>query len=141
MKRREFIKQSCFACIALGSGVIATSLASCSTLPIIKSTLEGDRIHFDPAAFTPEVTILLLRTNKLDHDVLVIKNGDNNYTAIYMLCTHSQFDLSCNKKQIFCTFHGAEFDFNGKVIKGPAQKNLKKFPVISEDGKLFVHIV
>jgi nitrite reductase/ring-hydroxylating ferredoxin subunit len=57
-----------------------------------------------------------------------------------MQCTHNHFDLSCNKKQIFCTSHGAEFDLEGNVTRGPAQKKLTSFPVMEESGKLFVQI-
>lgn len=141
MERREFIKQGCFACMALGAGIISTSLASCSTLPIVKTSLEGDRIAFDPVNFTNDVTALLLRAKRLEHDILIVKNPNDTYRALYMQCTHNHFDLSCNKNQIFCTSHGAEFDLEGNVTRGPAQKKLKTFPVISEGGKLFVHIV
>jgi Rieske Fe-S protein len=34
-----------------------------------------------------------------------------------------------------CPCHGSEYDLNGKVIKGPAYKNLETVPSrISEDG-------
>lgn len=127
--------------MALGSGVISTFLASCSTLPILKTTVDDGRIAFDPAIFTSEVTALRLRTKKLEHDVLVVKKAEDSYRAIYMQCTHNQFDLSANRKQIFCTSHGAEFNLEGNVTKGPAKENLKTFPVISENGKLFVHVI
>lgn len=141
MERREFIKKGCFACMALGTGVLATTLSSCSSLPIIQCAIDQNRIPFDPAAFTEDVNAVLLRTKKFDHDILLRKNADETYRAIYMECTHNKYDLSSNKKQIFCTSHGAEFDFEGNVTKGPAVQKLKSFPVVSEAGKLFVHLV
>lgn len=127
--------------MALGTGVIASTLSSCSTLPVIQSAIDQNRIPFDPANFTEEVNAVLLRTKKFDHDILLRKNTDGTYRAIYMECTHNKFDLSSNKKQIFCTSHGAEFDFEGNVTKGPAVQKLKIFPVVSEGGKLFVRLV
>jgi nitrite reductase/ring-hydroxylating ferredoxin subunit len=141
LERREFIKKGCFACMALGAGIVSTSLASCSSFPVLQASVEGDRIALDPANFTSEINVILLRTRKFDHDILVVKNIDSTYRAIYMECTHNKFSLSANKSQIFCTAHGAEFDFEGTVTKGPAAQKLKTFSVVSEHGKLFVHIV
>lgn len=140
MDRREFIKQSCFACMALGAGAVIPSLSSCTTLPIVKTDIESKKIIIDPASFTDGAQSILVRAKKLDHDILVIKNPDNTYRALYMRCTHNQFSLSCNKSQIFCTSHGAEFDFEGNVTKGPAVKKLLSFPIILENGKIIIAI-
>ncbi|TAL63253.1 MAG: Rieske (2Fe-2S) protein [Bacteroidetes bacterium] len=141
LERREFIKKGCFACIAVGAGIASASLSSCSTIPIIQSTVDIDRIAFDPANFEEGITSIRLRTKKFEYDILVVKSTNGTYAAIYMQCTHNKFDLSSNKTQIFCTSHGAEFDFEGNVTKGPAVQPLKTFPVISKDEKLFVHLV
>lgn len=125
--------------MALGAGMAITSLSSCSTLPIIKSEVERDRIFVDPVNFA-ESNSLLIRTKRLDHDILLIKNTDDTYRALYMSCTHNHFSLSCNKSQIFCTSHGAEFDFDGNVTRGPAKKQLHRFPVTSENGKIVITI-
>ena len=138
MDRRDFIKQSCFACMAPGSGVAISTLSSCSTLPIIKSDIESDKISIDPTNFADGVHSILIRTKKLDHDILLIKNPDNNYRALYMRCTHNHFSLSCNKSQIFCTSHGAEFDFEGNVTKGPAVNKLHTFHAVEENGKIII---
>lgn len=117
------------------------TLSSCSAWPVIRGTAEGSRFPFDPALFTDENTAILLRAETLDYDILVVKRKDGTYKAIYMECTHNKYRLSSNKGQIYCTSHGAEFDFEGNVTKGPAEKKLKSFPVISEGGKLFVQLV
>lgn len=128
--------------MAIGAiGIVSTTLTSCSSLPVIQASIDNGRIPFDPASFTPEVTAILLRSQKLDYDILVRKNGDDDYRAIYMECTHNKFRLSSNKSQIFCTSHGAEFDFEGNVTKGPAVQKLRTFSVVSQDGKLFVRLV
>ncbi len=126
--------------MAIGAGIVSSTLSSCTTLPIIKSTAAGNRIAFDPENFSEGAAAILLRTPNAEHDILVVKNPNGTYRALYMQCTHNKFGLSANKSQIFCTSHGAEFDFEGNVTKGPAEQKLKTFPVITEDGKLFVQI-
>lgn len=125
--------------MALGAGIV--TLSSCTAWPVIRSSAEGNRIPFDPALFTEEITAILLRTANLENDILVVKKKDDSYRALYMECTHNKFSLSANKGQIYCTSHGAEFDFEGNVTKGPAVQKLKTYPVVSEGGKLFVQLV
>ena len=63
--------------------------------------------------------------------------SENDLTTIFSArCTH----LGCkiNKMEgdrFVCPCHGSEYDLSGKVIKGPAYKNLQIIPSqISEDG-------
>ena len=70
----------------------------------------------------------------LDQYIIV---SENDLTTVFSAhCTH----LGCkiNKmdgERFVCPCHGSEYDMNGKVIKGPAYKNLKIIPSqISEDG-------
>lgn len=68
-------------------------------------------------------------------DFIVI-NKNKPTTALSAKCTH----LGCtiNKAEngrLLCPCHGSEFDLEGKVIKGPAYKNLEIIPVkMNEDG-------
>ncbi len=126
--------------MALGAGAAMSSLSSCSTLPIIKSDIENDKISIDPADFTDGTNSILVRAKKLDHDILLIKNPDHTYRALYMRCTHNHFSLSSNKSQIFCTSHGAEFDLEGNVTKGPAVKKLHTFFATEENGKIIIRL-
>lgn len=126
--------------MALGAGVAIPSLSSCSTLPIIKSDIESNKITIDPASFADGINSILVRAKKLDHDILIVKNPNNTYRALYMRCTHNHFSLSCNKSQIFCTSHGAEFDFEGNVTKGPAVNKLHSFHIIQENGKIIIQL-
>lgn len=68
-------------------------------------------------------------------DFIVI-NKNKPTIVLSAKCTH----LGCtiNKAEngrLLCPCHGSEFDLEGKVIKGPAYKNLEIIPVkMNEDG-------
>lgn len=69
-----------------------------------------------------------------DNYIIVTKNKT---TTVYSAhCTH----LGCKIDKLegdrfVCPCHGSQYDLNGKVLKGPAYKNLKVVPsMISEDG-------
>ena len=67
----------------------------------------------------------------------IIVNKKENTTVLSAHCTH----LGCIINQtedgkLVCPCHGSEYDLSGKVIKGPAYKNLKIIPSeITPDGK------
>lgn len=60
--------------------------------------------------------------------IAVYKDADGKVTKLNPKCTH----LGCvvgwdkEKKNWLCPCHGTEYDAMGKVIKGPAKKNLKE---------------
>ena len=74
---------------------------------------------------------------KLKYDILVVRKGPQEFTALLLECTHRQYELVVNAKGINCPSHGSAFDFDGKVKVGPATEPLKKFSA-TIDGKELV---
>ncbi len=66
----------------------------------------------------------------------IVVNQNNTTTAYSAHCTH----LGCKIDKVevdrfVCPCHGSQYDLNGRVLKGPAYKNLETLPArISEDG-------
>jgi len=68
-------------------------------------------------------------------DDFVVVNHDDNTNVLSTHCTHlgCKIDKTENGKLV-CPCHGSEYDLEGKVLKGPAYKNLEAVPSkISED--------
>jgi nitrite reductase/ring-hydroxylating ferredoxin subunit len=127
MDRRNFIKSGCAVCTAVvGAGFIASTLSSCTSLPVYKGVTERDRLSIPFAAFT-EGNLLVVRSNKMEHDILLVKKSESDVAALLMQCTHQNAALSANKTGLFCASHGSTFDLEGNVTKEPALKQLKKF--------------
>ncbi|MBE9225024.1 FAD-dependent oxidoreductase [Phormidium sp. LEGE 05292] len=62
-------------------------------------------------------------------EVFAVKN--NSDEAISLTCTHQGCTVQKQSNGEFhCPCHGAAFDKNGKVIKGPAQRDLAKYKVV-----------
>lgn len=70
-------------------------------------------------------------------DEYIIINKDDTPKILSAHCTH----LGCKINEtingrLVCPCHGSEYDLDGKVVKGPAYKNLEIIPAtISSDGK------
>ncbi len=125
--RRDFIKSGCIACMGLTG--IATFLEACSSpLQVIKNSRSAlpNVLSIPQSTFTAATRVIIVRDDKLDNDILLVK-GKDNYKALSMYCTHEGEPLTATDTKIFCNAHGSQFDFDGNVIKEPALKPLKQF--------------
>lgn len=67
----------------------------------------------------------------------IVVNKNNSPVVFSSHCTHLGCTINKVESDRFvCPCHGSEYNLNGKVVKGPAYKNLQTIPFqISEDGK------
>lgn len=73
-----------------------------------------------------------------DQKVIVIRNSEGVF-AISLICTHLGCVVSKIDAGFSCPCHGSIFDNEGKVVAGPAPKNLPWYEVsIHSSGKLIV---
>jgi len=75
---------------------------------------------------------------------IVIGRTENGYTAFDDRCTHRGGSLAggvmiCGTVQ--CPWHGSQFEVNtGNKKAGPAEQNIKIYPMEERDGKIFLHL-
>jgi len=67
-------------------------------------------------------------------------HNDAGIHALYNCCTHLQclFGWDEEKQLFICPCHGSEFSRDGKVLKGPASRDLDRFPVhlVDDQGNI-----
>lgn len=141
MERRKFIKSGCSACIAFGSGILLSSIASCSPkLSVTKVTEKNMKFSISEGDLATSGVKLVVVKN-FDYDVFIKKNPDNSYLALAMLCTHAGHPLIKTGGTFYCSQHGSEFDINGNVLKGPAERHLVHLPIVNNNGTLEITLV
>ena len=60
--------------------------------------------------------------------VLIVREAASRYTALSLLCTHMGCPVSLPVRGLMtCPCHGAEFDLEGKVERGPAVYPLGRY--------------
>ena len=74
------------------------------------------------------------------YDILIVKKGDQDYSAIYMKCSHQENPVTATATGLFCSSHGSRFDLEGNVLKEPALTPLKKFNTQIKEGQLIVDL-
>lgn len=141
MNRKDFIKGSCGVCIALGSGLVMSSiLSSCKTpLGVIKTSSKDNKITIALSEFE-KGDFKLVRVSNYNYDLAIQKKPDGTYTVLVLECTHAGQPLTKTGNNYYCTLHGSQFDHEGHVTKGPAEHDLKKLNNITDKDYLTIHL-
>ena len=72
---------------------------------------------------------------------LVLTRRGNHVRAMSQVCTHQRCNLKLMPGGFQCPCHGAQFDKEGRVLKGPATEDLPHFELsLSREGELRVHL-
>ena len=71
--------------------------------------------------------------------VVLIRNADSIY-ALSLACTHLGCTLAVTPDELICPCHGSAFDRQGRVIRGPATRNLARHAVEERESRLFIMI-
>ncbi len=141
MHRKDFIKGSCGVCIALSSGFLLSALmSSCKTpLGVVKTSAKDNEVLIPLTAFDNS-DYKLVRVSNYNFDLAVQKNADGSYLALVLECTHAGQPLTKTGSNYYCTLHGSQFDHQGHVTKGPAEKDLTQLPVKILKEQLSIHL-
>ena len=140
MNRRNFVKQSCSLCLAVGSGMLVGSLASCaSALPVYKASLSDNKIAVPVSLFLTS-DFQLIQAKSLYYNIGLKKEKDGNYTALLLRCTHADNQLTPAGDGFKCTLHGSTFDNEGHVTNGPAERPLKRYITEVLSDQIIIHL-
>jgi Rieske Fe-S protein len=141
MDRRKFVKQSCTMCLAVGSGMLVGSLASCgSVLPAYKTDVADNKVTVPETLFANS-SFQIIQPKNLYYNIGLKKETDGTYTALLLRCTHADNQLIPAGNGFKCTLHGSAFDSEGHVTQGPAERPLKKYPTQLIFNQIVIHLV
>ena len=85
-------------------------------------------------------SFLIVRNEALQYPICIYRINENEYSALWMSCTHQGAELQASGDRLQCTAHGSEFTNKGKVSNGPADKDLRTFPVTINNDQLFIDL-
>jgi len=141
MERIEFIKTCGFAC--LGVSIFAPLLQGCVSAKSISATIDGENLVVPASNFVKDgktLNYLVVNNSQLQYPIYIFRFSENDYTALYMQCTHQGNELTAYGEKLVCSAHGSEFDNNGKVTNGPASNPLRTFLVKSDNQKILISL-
>lgn len=119
-----------------GFGLLANS---CSGYRIVQFQRRGDSLIIDKAVFN-ENNFVLVRPPELPAPIYLRKTGDDSFSAVLLLCTHKQCEVSPGPNLLECPCHGSAYKPTGEVVRSPAEKNLHQFTVHSDEEYVYVEL-
>jgi Rieske Fe-S protein len=123
-----------------GAGFLIKDLIACSpTSKVLKLPISENTVRMPLTSFTTE-QLQIVRPDGWFYDIAVRKSSEEEYEALLLQCTHQQNQLIANQNGFICTLHGSRFNLEGQVVKGPAERPLKRFPVHSEQGQVIIQL-
>ncbi len=142
MDRRHFVKQACFACI--GAGIGSLLLDSCKTVHYTEGNMHDNMLTVPLKEFTEtnkqgvvsHRAYIIVRHESLQYPICVYRHANNEYTALWLRCTHQGAELQVSGDTLVCQAHGSEFSNKGKVTSGPADQDLRTFKTYTENDLL-----
>lgn len=145
MDRRNFIKNSCSACLSMA--VLPLTIGSCATLTnttgkIVKDglTLSSEDFRITNKGSSAYRSFLVVRNEALKYPLCIYRFRDTQYSALLMKCSHQGAELQASGDHLQCPAHGSEFNSKGQVTNGPAGTNLRTFPVTVTGKEIFIDL-
>jgi len=143
MNRRAFISNTCTAC--LSATAVSAFLSACSSTRYTSGTIGTDGITVSRDEFKMKGKsgyrpYIIVRNDSLKYPIYVYRFGETEYSAVWMQCTHQGAELQASGDQLQCSAHGSEFSNRGKLANGPADKDLRSFPVTVNNNELFIDL-
>ena len=130
LSRRDFLKLGTNSLLAV-AGVLGLS-----------GLIRYLGYQFDPTPpsefnIGPAVDYPLNSRTILAHIPAILIHDDKDLRAISLACTHLGCTIEQRNFGFECPCHSSRYDINGKLLKGPANRDLPKLRVAkSEDGNL-----
>lgn len=144
MNRRCFIHVTCSVC---GSLPAAAWLGSCSPVHYVTGSLTSEGILLSTVKFLDPSQkgayyrkYIIVRHDDLEYPICLYRLSEKDYTALLMRCTHQGTELLAGGDKLHCPAHGSEYDQRGKVTQGPAEQNLRTFPVVADDMRILIQL-
>lgn len=125
MDRRSFIK-NCSG-IAITTSGLSSLLSGCQTIPSSKLTLlktdQYNQITVNKAVLNTG-GFAILQTTTLKAPIYLQQQANGQFIALLLSCTHQKCTVAVTSDSLVCPCHGAKFDKQGKVLRGPADEDL-----------------
>ncbi len=145
MTRKDFILNSCAACLAIPA--VSGLFSSCTPTQYLTGKIIKDGLTVNKDAFlikekggTDRRSFIIIRNDALQFPICIYRFSDTEYSALWMRCTHQGAELQASGDFLQCPAHGSEFNNRGKITSGPADSDLRSFPVTVTDNELFIDL-
>ena len=142
IERRSLLKVLCGGAAAVCGGVVgcgaAGDMGTEEQLVQLPAVVDGS-IRLELSGYPMLQTVgngLVGEAQGMAEPLAIARDGENTFFATRAVCTHMTCTLRFNQlsASLMCPCHGSSFEFDGKVINGPATRDLNRL-VTEFDGQ------
>ena len=130
-----------FVC-ACARTLACAALTGCASVVARRVPLTDGRIRLPllqhPELSQPEGSLKILPEG-YDEPLYVLRLGEAEYATLSPICTHRGCTVEIEGARLVCPCHGSTYDRSGRVLHGPAERALTRYPTsLSEDGVVII---
>jgi Rieske Fe-S protein len=136
LDRREFVA----ICAVAGAGLLLGGCVSLVTHPV---PMSGGRVRLMLASY-PELAkpdgAIKIQPDGHDEPIYVLAGPSASFAALSPICTHRGCTVDVQGPRLVCPCHRSTYDREGRVLRGPAQRALTRYPVTREGDELVIEL-
>ncbi len=137
LRRREFLG----LCASVAAGSV---LGACASVLVRQVPVANGRVEL-PLVQYPELSqagaALQILPEGQTQPLIVIVDAAGKHSVISSECTHKGCTVEVQGERIVCPCHGSTYDRKGDVLKGPAQRSLRRYPSrLTSEGVLIIEV-
>lgn len=114
---------------------------------MVSGQLQGRDLTFDYKQFEQhslgtihKKRYVLVQHERLQFPICVFEHPNQQFTAVWMKCSHQGAELQVFGDKLQCPAHGSEFDSQGNPLNPPADMHLRTFPVNLKNELITIHL-
>jgi cytochrome b6-f complex iron-sulfur subunit len=131
--------------VIASGGIVTIDLKtdqSCGVTPLV---VDGGKITIavvDHPALGAVGGTLAARPVGFSDTLLIARIGPDAVTVVSAICTHDagQVGLPPMGDRLRCPWHGSEYDYEGRVLRGPATRPLRRYPVTFDGATIVITV-
>lgn len=137
MDRRDFIQT--LSLVPVGTCVAALPLAGCAGVPYVTPAEVGGRLLV-PTAALEDGGGVFVAVRGSDRPVFLHRTDEGELVALLARCTHRGCQPEPVADRMVCPCHGSEYDLEGNVLQGPADRPLTRYEATTEGENAVIWI-
>lgn len=126
------------------AGVTAgLTLSGCASVAVTRVIPIGGVVRLPVRNFPQLAQIggyLKLQPQGMEAPIYVLARPDGSYTALSPICTHLGCTVNIEGPHLVCPCHGSTYDRNGEVLRGPAERALRRFKVTGSGEEIVIQL-
>jgi Rieske Fe-S protein len=138
--RRQFVGRTIGAALTLP---LLPMLSACASLVTHPVTPVAGQLRLALGAY-PQLAVpdgsLLVMPAGTDVPVYVLALGGRTFAALSPICTHRGCTVQIRATRLVCPCHGSTYDREGRVVRGPAQRALTRYPAVVQGDALIIDL-